>query len=179
MMKKSYKFSNGLAFAEAKDLRMLHEKALKGWRVTSFKGGMYSFEKSEPENVIFTFDYHELAPEDEEEYFGLFTSAGWTHVTTHAGFHLFKAAPGTKPIYSEPVSIAERAKRSLKPVLILAVIALLLTLAAAAFMNWGSGFLQQAGLVVFIISFALFVPMFMTSVAILLQFNKAKKKIQQ
>jgi hypothetical protein len=179
MMKKRYRFSNGLAFAEEKDLKMLHEKAMKGWKVASFKGGIYSFEKSTPENVIFTFDYHELEEEDEEEYFGLFEGAGWTHITTHAGFHLFKAAPGTTPIYSDSASMADRAKRSAKPVLFLAVIALLLTLAAAAFMNWGTGSLQQAGLIVFIISFALLVPMIMTSMAIFLQFYKAKMKTRK
>src|SRR5690606_34538197 len=44
----------------------------------------------------------------EEEYFELFSSAGWTHVASDAGFHLFRAVPGTIPIYSDRETSLEK-----------------------------------------------------------------------
>ncbi|MCS0670283.1 DUF2812 domain-containing protein [Cytobacillus firmus] len=174
-MKKTYKISNGLAFFEQKDLQMLREKAAEGWMVESFKGGLYTFTKSGPKDVIFSIDYHELTPEDEEEYCELFAAAGWTHVYSHTGIHLFKAVPGTPPIYSDAASKTDQVKRSAKPVYIVTIAALLFTIITLAFMKLAEGSLHQAGKIGFFISIVLFIPMIMTSMALFIQLLKVNK----
>lgn len=174
-MKKTYKISNGLAFFEQKDLQMLREKAAEGWMAESFKGGLYTFTKSVPEDVIFSIDYYELTPGDEEEYCELFGASGWTHVYSHTGIHLFKAVPGTPPIYSDAASKTDQVKRSSKPVYIVTIAAFLFTIITLAFMKLADGSLHLAGKIGFFISIVLFIPMLMTSMALFIQLLKAKK----
>src|SRR5699024_11462151 len=67
-----------------------------------------TLEKGERSDYIYSVDYCSINESEEEEYFDLFSSAGWTHVTSEGDIHLFRASPDTKPIHSERETVAEK-----------------------------------------------------------------------
>ncbi|WP_078592880.1 DUF2812 domain-containing protein [Evansella clarkii] len=108
MKQTKYVMSEGLAFAEKKDMEKLRRLSLKGWHVRNFKFMGYSLEKGPSSDFKYSIDYRSLKEEEREEYLDFFSSAGWTHVTTEGNTHLFRAAPGTPPIYSDRETAAEK-----------------------------------------------------------------------
>ncbi|WP_077602365.1 DUF2812 domain-containing protein [Oceanobacillus sojae] len=112
MKQTKYMMSSGTAFSEEKDMKKLRRLSLKGWHVSGFKFMGYILEKGESSDYIYNLDYRSLEEDEEEEYFDLFSSSGWSHVATEAGIHLFRAEPGTKPIYSDRDTTAEKYKSS-------------------------------------------------------------------
>ncbi|GEN89848.1 DUF2812 domain-containing protein [Oceanobacillus sojae] len=108
MRQTKYMMSDGLAFSEEKDMEKLRRLSLKGWHVCDFKFMGYILEKGESSDYIYCIDYRSLEDGEEEEYFDLFSSSGWSHVASEGDMHLFRANPGTKPIYSDLDTIAEK-----------------------------------------------------------------------
>lgn len=93
-----YEPSSGLAFDEAGDMQRLCELAAEGWRLIGFKGLSYVLEPAAPEDVVFTVDY---MYEPDAEYFALCQASGWVHVVSMDKLmHVFKAPPGTPPMFS-------------------------------------------------------------------------------
>ncbi|MCC3359479.1 DUF2812 domain-containing protein [Bacillus sp. REN16] len=112
MRQTKYITSGGLAFSEEKDMEKLRQFSLKGWHVSDFKFMGYTLEKDESTDYIYSIDYRSLKKEEEEEYFDYFSSSGWTHVTSEGDIHLFRAHPGTKPIYTDRDTTVEKYKNS-------------------------------------------------------------------
>ena len=110
MVETKYISSAGIAFSEEKDLRVLRKYAAKGWNVKRYKRIGYELEKGPAEDVIFNIDIRSLEAGEEEEYFEMFRMGGWEHVCSSYDTHLFKAAPGTKKIYTDYESEAEKIK---------------------------------------------------------------------
>lgn len=108
MKKTKYIMSEGLAFAEEKDMEKLRKYSLKGWHVKSLKLMGYMLEKGESQDFIYSIDYRHLDVEEGDEYFDYFASAGWTHIASEGYIHLFRALPGTKPIYSDQDTSLEK-----------------------------------------------------------------------
>lgn len=108
MKQTKYVMSGGLAFSEEKDMEKLRQFSLNGWHVSDFSFMGYTLEKGESSDYIYSIDYRSLNDEEREEYFGFFSASGWTHVTSERDMHLFRAAPGTKPIYSDRETKAEK-----------------------------------------------------------------------
>ncbi|MFP7298978.1 DUF2812 domain-containing protein [Neobacillus niacini] len=103
-----YVTSGGLAFSEGKDMEKLRRYSKEGWHVRDFKFMGYTLEKGEITDYIYSVDYRLLKQEEAEEYFELFSSSGWTHISSQGDIHLFRALPGTKPIYSDSESVVEK-----------------------------------------------------------------------
>jgi len=129
MTKTKYITSGGLAFTEQKDMEKLRRYSLKGWHVKKFKFMGYSLEKGESADYIYSIDYRSLKKDEDDDYYDFFTSAGWTHVTSESDIHLFRAHPGTKPIYTDrdtTVSKYENSSRSMNklaiPLIIMAAL---------------------------------------------------------
>ncbi|MEG0260607.1 MAG: DUF2812 domain-containing protein [Lysinibacillus sp.] len=101
MRQRKYITSGGLAFSEKKDMEKLRQFSLKGWHVSDFKFMGYTLEKGECTDYIYSVDYRSIKKDEEEEYFNLFVSAGWSHITSEGDIHLFRAHPNTTPIYSD------------------------------------------------------------------------------
>ena len=101
MSQTKYIMSSGLAFSENKDMEKLRRYSLKGWHVKDFKLMGYTLEKGKRSDYIYSIDYRLLKEDEEEEYFNFFSSAGWSHVASQANIHLFRAHPGTQPIYTD------------------------------------------------------------------------------
>lgn len=116
MAHNKYITSGGLGFSEDRDMEKLRKNALKGWHLKRFRFNGYELEKGNPEDVIFNVDFRLLDSDEEGEYFDMFSQAGWEHVCSDAGFHIFKAKNGTEPIYSDKESIRDKVDRMAYPV---------------------------------------------------------------
>ena len=114
MSKKKYVMSGGLAFSENQDMEKLRKLSQKGWHVKKFSFLGYTLEQGKQEDYIYSIDYRTLTS-DEEEYFELFNSAGWSHIDSQANIHLFKATPDTKPLYTDRETTVEKYRSSAKP----------------------------------------------------------------
>ncbi len=80
MKQKKYMMSEGLAFSEEKDMKKLSDMASKGWVLDSFAFMGYKLRKAEPQNLIYSIDYHDVGEESLAEYTEMFEAAGWERV---------------------------------------------------------------------------------------------------
>jgi len=105
MRKHKYRWGNGFAFGEEKDMKMLEKMAANGYALVDMNDfGIYRFERAQPEECSYSVDYFEAKTGSEEhgEYIEIFESGGWKHVCSACGFyHWFKASKGTTPIYTD------------------------------------------------------------------------------
>ena len=175
MRNKKYMMSGGLAFSEQSDLKKLREKAAQGWNVKRFKFMGYQLEKGAPEDVIFSIDYRDFKKGEEEEYFEMFEMAGWNHVSSNAGIHLFKALPGTKPIYSDKESSVDNLVRQQKPLLSISVACVLITIISYLLSQMGPETIQTAFHVLFLSFIVITFPVLMTAGAITFHLWRAKR----
>lgn len=174
MRETKHVISNGIAFSEKKDLEMLRKEAANGWIVKRFKKMGYEFEKGNPEDVIFSIDIRELEEEELDEYIELFETAGWTHIFSHYDMHLFKALPGTKPIYTDKESKVGKIERLQKSVGPAAAISSCAMVGSYIIQEIASGTLSNVFRVVFFISVVIAVPMIMTFLATMYHSIKSK-----
>ncbi|MEK5184712.1 DUF2812 domain-containing protein [Solibacillus sp. FSL W7-1324] len=114
MSRTRYMMSGGLAFSELKDMEKLRKFSSEGWHVRKFSFIGYTLEQGESADYIYSIDYRTL-DNDAEEYFELFKEAGWSLVDSAGDIHLFRAAPHTKPIYTDRDTTIEKYKNQKKP----------------------------------------------------------------
>ncbi|MCY7825612.1 DUF2812 domain-containing protein [Bacillus spizizenii] len=112
MKRKKYMMSEGLAFSEEKDMKRLSDMACKGWVLDSFAFMGYKLRKAEPQNLIYSLDYRAVNDDSMDEYLDIFENAGWEQVCSEYTTHIFAAAPGTKPIYSDRSTLIDKYKQS-------------------------------------------------------------------
>lgn len=174
MAKKRYMMSNGLAFSEQKDMETLSKMAAKGWILKRFAFLGYQLEQGAPEDAIFSIDYRDLKDEERAEYIEIFEIAGWSHVCSEAGTHLFKAAPGTKPIYSDKESSVDKVFRQGKYLVPLFVFCLLLSAVAYTISHVTEGIMQSIFHYVFLASIVLTFPVMLTAAAVVYHYLTAK-----
>jgi hypothetical protein len=98
---KRYTISGGLAFTEQGDMDKLSRLAAKGWLLESFAFLGYTLRKGEPRQLTYCVDYNNVSPGELGNYIELFEASGWTRICSSGHFHIFSAAPGTKPIYTD------------------------------------------------------------------------------
>lgn len=134
-----YKPSMGLAFNENNEMNMLSEMAKKGWRFCSYKFLGYRFKKSEPADLIYCVDMHNIKKDEKDHYFSIFGAAGWTHICSVGNFfHYFSAMPGTKPIYTDKDTLSEKYKIGTRYVF-KSLMVIVPVLAAAVLLKWVLG----------------------------------------
>ena len=100
-MKTKYIINSGLAFAEKKDMKKLEKLASEGWLLKgfSFGGFCYKLVQGSNQELTYTIDF-QLNPDT--DYFDIFSTAGWHHVTSSSKqIHIFSAPKGTAAIYSD------------------------------------------------------------------------------
>lgn len=98
MRQTKYMASSGLAFSEGFDMKRLAKKSSKGWHLQNFGFLGYMLERGKPASVEYELDYNE---QPDAGYFQLFEDAGWEHVCSGGGAHIFRALAGTAKIYSK------------------------------------------------------------------------------
>ena len=83
---------------EARYLSRMHQKGWKFKRVTM--PGIYTFEKCEPEKVIYQLDYNQEGMKNQMEYVKMFEDCGWEYLLEFAGYSYFRKpkhrCPGKK-----------------------------------------------------------------------------------
>jgi len=166
MGKTKYMPSNGLAFSEQKDMEKLAKKAKQGWMLKKFAFMGYRLEKSEPEDIQYSIDYRSLEKGEKEEYFELFQMAGWSHVCSNYDIHIFKAATGTQPIYSDPDSTVDKVSRLAKPIYSIAGFLVLFFIFSLFLKSVSIGIISQIGQCFHFISIVLLVPTIMMLISI-------------
>ena len=103
-----YMGSAGLAFAEEREMKKLSKMAAKGWLLESFAFAGFTLRRGEPQELIYCLDVQTLSADEKEEYDETFRAGGWQPVCSVENMHIFSAAPGTKPIYSDQNSLQEK-----------------------------------------------------------------------
>jgi Protein of unknown function (DUF2812) len=176
MRQTKYITSGGLAFSEDKDMEKLRRFSLKGWHVSDFKFMGYTLEKGESSDYIYSVDYCLLKEDEEEEYFYFFSSSGWSHITSKGGIHLFRADPGTKPIYSDRDTSAEKYDNSYNFMKSLAIPLVLITVLVWVGAMISSGTLKSFLHVIAVIFSVIAIPTAWTVLATYTNKWKAKEK---
>ena len=166
MTKLKFIASNGIAFSENKDLKMLQKFAAKGWHVKRYKGMGYELEKGESEMVDYSIDVRHLTPDEEQEYFSMFDHAGWVHVCSSYDTHLFRAPVGTQPIYSDRLTKKEKLVRLQQSIIPAFWITFVLTALNYFIMVITEGIAHKVFTVLFFIFLALLMPCVMMLLAL-------------
>jgi hypothetical protein len=113
---KSIKYvpSGGLAFTEKRDMQKLSKYAKKGWLLERFAPFGYKLRKGDPQTLEYSVDYHTNV---DEEYYSIFEDAGWSYVCSAGeAYHVFRAAAGTAPIYTDTGTLVDKYEREKKSV---------------------------------------------------------------
>ncbi len=101
-----------------KEEQFLTEMAAQGWRFVDTNGWVYTFERCEPEQVVYRLDYSGLALDARSDYYAMFRDYGWEYLQDFNGFSYFRkpAAGASKEdleIFSDGASHLEMAKKIL------------------------------------------------------------------
>ena len=102
------------AWQDEKEEAWLSEMAQEGWHLLhpGFPG-FYTFQQGEPAEMVYRLDFI-TSKVDREEYYQLFTDAGWELVGEMMGWQYFRkvARPGEEPqIYTDPESKIQKYMR--------------------------------------------------------------------
>ncbi|MGN7477292.1 DUF2812 domain-containing protein [Solibacillus silvestris] len=176
MKQTKYIMSGGLAFSEEKDMEKLRRFSLKGWHVSDFKFMGYTLKKGERSEYIYSVDYRSLNEDEEEEYFGFFSSFGWSHIASEGNIHLFRAYPDTNPIYSDRDTSVEKYENSARSTKYVAIPLVLLTVIAWIGAMVSTDVLQALLQVIAVILTVIAVPAAWTVTAIYSNKWKAEEK---
>lgn len=93
MKNKDYKkqFKYFTIFEYEKEEKYLREMHRSGWKFLKVRGlGVYHFEKSTPEDVVYQLDYNKEGLAQKEEYLQMFSDCGWEHLQDYAGYSYFR-----------------------------------------------------------------------------------------
>ncbi len=78
-----------LLYEYEKEEQYLAKMHANGWRFVDTNGFLYTFEKCEPEQVVYRIDFSGLAPENRDDYNAMFRDYGWEYllsVQSHSYF---------------------------------------------------------------------------------------------
>ncbi|UNL86079.1 DUF2812 domain-containing protein [Priestia koreensis] len=113
MKKEKSCFRIFFAWQDEKEEQWLNSMVQKGWYFKGYRRGRYYFEQGEPADVIYKLDYKSTSNKDMEEYKTIFKEAGWEHVDSFLGWHVFKGKAGerfSETLYSDRESNAQKYK---------------------------------------------------------------------
>ncbi|ASB88209.1 DUF2812 domain-containing protein [Bacillus sonorensis] len=160
MKQRKYIMSDGLAFSEEKDMKKLSDMASKGWVLDSFAFMGYRLKKADSKNLTYSIDYQDIDEDGFEDYIETFAAAGWAHICSYHGMHIFAAEPGTSPIYTDRSTLIEKYKRSEKSVRHVTITLVCLTL-LTAMLHYITGISKWVPLICFVVA----LPFILTFVA--------------
>ncbi|MFC7679648.1 DUF2812 domain-containing protein [Paenibacillus sp. GCM10028914] len=171
-----YVMSGGLAFSEDKDMEKLRRYSLKGWHVRDFKFMGYTLEKGKSSDYIYSVDYRSIKEDEKGEYFDFFSSSGWSHIASAGDIHLFRAQPGTKPIYSDRDTSVEKYENLNRSMKYIAIPSILITVLLWGGVMISSGSLTSLLQVIAVIFSIIAIPIAFTVFATYINKLKVKEK---
>lgn len=77
---------------EEKEAKWLGEMSSQGWHLIHYAPFRYLFEKGDPKNYIYKFDFR-WRIEDWDHYLSLYEEAGWEYILTFAAWRYFRCDP--------------------------------------------------------------------------------------
>lgn len=96
--------------------KYLQEQHKNGWRFVKIGlVGLYSFEKCEPEDVVYQLDYNQQGLLHKDEYLQMFRDCGWEYIQDFYGYSYFRkpvsAMNGEEEIFCDDASSLDMMKR--------------------------------------------------------------------
>ncbi len=115
--KKEFKYFSIFNHEEEQEyLRQMHKSGWKFVRVTGL--GMYHFETTEPQDVIYQLDYNQEGLKQKAEYVQMFADCGWEYLQDYAGYSYFRKsaleAAGHEEIFCDAESRLQMMERVFK-----------------------------------------------------------------
>lgn len=104
------------AWQEEKEEKWLREMSNEGWHLTGVGFFNYRFEKGEPRDMIYKFDFKVLRNVERDEYILNFKDVGWEYIGSFGAWYYFKTnADGdhSLELYNDNRSKIEKYKRLL------------------------------------------------------------------
>lgn len=117
----------------------LRERHLQGWKFVSLNFlGVYTFERCEPEDVIYQLDYNQNGASHRTEYLQMFRDCGWEYLQDCFGYSYFRKPvremDGPEEIFCDDESRLDMMKRVFKG-RIITLIVLFLTIVMPNFLR--------------------------------------------
>ena len=99
-----------------KEEKYLTDMAAQGWRFVDTNGTIYTFERCEPEQVVYRLDFSGIPLDQRDDYYAMFRDYGWEYLQDSYGFSYFrKPAEGASPedleIFSDGASHLEMVRK--------------------------------------------------------------------
>lgn len=115
--KKVFKYFTIYNYEKEQDyLREMHKSGWKFIKVTGL--GTYTFEKCEPEDVVYQLDYNQEGIKNKDEYLQMFADCGWEYLMVFAGYSYFRKPAnmmsGDEEIFCDKESRLEMMRRVIK-----------------------------------------------------------------
>ena len=90
-MKTKKEFRYFSIFNHEKEQEYLQSQHKQGWKFLKVTGvGMYHFEESKPEDVVYQLDFNPEVASNKEEYLTMFADCGWEYIQEYAGYSYFR-----------------------------------------------------------------------------------------
>lgn len=105
------------AWQDQKEERWLEQMTLEGWSLAHVAGASYTFERTEPREMIYCIDYQEVSGPAEEEYLQLCADMGWELVGRSLNWFYFRRpfGPGISlELYTDNASRIKRYRSQLR-----------------------------------------------------------------
>ena len=81
-----------------KEEQFLNNMSAQGWRFLDTNGFRYTFERCEPEQVVYRIDFSGLGLNERDDYYAMFSDFGWEYLQDFNGFSYFrKIGSGISP----------------------------------------------------------------------------------
>lgn len=172
-MKYKTKMGYGLAFKPEKDMELFREMAQKGYHLCGFSRILtYKFKKGKPQDYIFSYT---AANNPDDDYIAYFMDAGWEPVILLSNLQIFRALPGTEPIYTDTETIIdfyrEQVRKFTKYAMGATMFFVICCLVLLSFSN------KTLGLILYIIGLIPFVFTVMPLLGFLFHYRKYKKQL--
>ncbi len=103
-------------WSEDKEEQWLRNMANQGWHLKKASLFNYTFEKGEPKDFVYQFDFRMNSSKDEKEYLDLFKESGWTLINRLGGWYYFRKIykeGEQNEIYSDKESLKQKYKKLL------------------------------------------------------------------
>jgi hypothetical protein len=104
------------AWQEEREEKWLADMSKKGWHLKRVGFFNYTFEKGQPADYIYRFDFKVMGKDDLEDYKSMFEDAGWKCIGNFSSWFYFRADSNQDPdreLYSNNRSKMEKYKRLL------------------------------------------------------------------
>ena len=101
-----------------KEEKYLTDMAAQGWRFVDTNGSIYTFERCEPEQVVYRLDFSGIPLDQRDDYYAMFRDYGWEYLQDINGFSYFRkpadgAAPEDLELFSDGASRIKMIKKFL------------------------------------------------------------------